>query len=88
MVLREVDITATMRIGLCRLGMDMAEEAVVVGVIDRLLLLLLLGRQTSPSLAVQHMVEGEDVPDQQAYLVALLLEGGDEDRVIWRLILS
>jgi hypothetical protein len=88
MVLREVDIPTTMRIGLCRLGMDMVEEVVVVGVVDRLLLLLLLGRQTSPSSAVQHMVEGEDVPGQQVYLVALLLGGGDEARIVWRLIPS
>jgi hypothetical protein len=69
-----------MRIGLCRLGMDMEGEA-VAGAIDRLSLLLLLGRRTSLNSVVQHMVVEEDVPDQPACLVVLLLGRGDRFRL-------
>jgi hypothetical protein len=69
-----------MRIGLCRLGMDMEGEA-VAGATGRLLLLLLLGRRTSLNSVVQDMVVEEDVPDQPVYLVALLRGRGDEIRL-------
>lgn len=71
-----------MRIGLCRLGMDMEGEA-LAGAIGRLLLLLLLGRRTSLNSVVQDMVVVvEDVPvDQPVCLVVLLLGRGDEVRL-------
>ena len=72
-----------MRIGLCRLGMDMEGEA-VAGAIGRLLLLLLLGRRTSLNSVVQDMVVVvEDVPvDQPVCLVVLLLGRGDKLGII------
>ena len=69
-----------MRIGLCRLGMDMEGEA-VAGAIDRLSLLLLLGRRTSLNSVVQDMMVEEDVPDQPVCQVVLLLGRGDRFRV-------
>jgi hypothetical protein len=68
-----------MRIGLCRLEMDM-EGGTVAGVIGRLLLLPLLGRRTSLNSVVQDMVV-EDVPDQPVCLVVLLLGRGDRFRL-------
>ncbi len=66
-----------MRIGLCRLGMDMEGEA-VVGARGRSLLLLLHGRRTSLNSVVQGMVEETDVPDQPVCPMVLLLGRGDE----------
>jgi hypothetical protein len=79
MVLREGEVRATMRIGLCQPGMDMVEE-VVVGVIGHSLLLLLRGQRTNLSL-LEVMEVGEDVPDQQDCLVVRLRGRGDSVEV-------
>jgi len=75
------EVPATTRTGLCHPTMDM-EEAVEVR--SHLWLLRRHGQVASPSSAVQHMVVG--MQDQWACLEVLLLSGGGEDGVCFKIL--